>query len=131
MSDIDWKLFGEVAGVAGLGIGLVSTIFKSVVERTLRQLTEAHAFVVTVIIICGAWAVGIAGVISYTISNTPGTSGTNQTATVGGTNNVVDQSVKGNSTATRTQSADVKGDNNTLKQGATDNGANQTEPPAK
>src|SRR5688572_18728639 len=86
---MDLATLGQIAGIAGIAIGAVVLIFRSLMEKSLSGMSARdRARVVTTIALC-AFGIGIAGIAAWTFAGTQGgtsivTHGGQSPAAVGG-----------------------------------------------
>jgi hypothetical protein len=86
---MDLAKLGQIAGIAGIAVGAVVLIFRSLVEKGFSGMPpKDRARVVTTIALC-AFGIGVAGIAAWTFSGTQGgthieTRGSQSPAAIGG-----------------------------------------------
>jgi hypothetical protein len=86
---MDLAKLGQIAGIAGIAIGAVVLIFRSLIENGLRGTpARDRGRIVTTIALC-AFGIGVAGIAAWTFAGTQGgtsivTQGGQSPAAVGG-----------------------------------------------
>jgi hypothetical protein len=69
---MDLATLGQIAGLAGLAVGAVVLVFRSLVEKGLGGMpAKDRARVVTTIALC-AFGIGVAGIAAWTFAGTQG-----------------------------------------------------------
>jgi len=65
------KLFGQVAGIAGLSIGVVLLLFRDVIRKNVfSRLTREHSYRLLRLVIVLTWSIGVLGIFAWFYSNT-------------------------------------------------------------
>jgi hypothetical protein len=63
------KIFGQVAGLAGLSLGVLLILFREVIRKNIFPgLTKEHGFQLLRLIIILTWSVAILGIVAWVYS---------------------------------------------------------------
>jgi hypothetical protein len=66
MQDSFLQVFGQVAGIGGLALGVLLVIYREVLRRRMfPQLTRDHAYRIIILIIVLTWTIAVVGVAAW------------------------------------------------------------------
>jgi hypothetical protein len=92
------KLMGQIAGVAGISLGVVFLLFREALQKSfLHKLRPTDAYRLAKLVVVLAWSIGIVGIGAWMWAPAPPPKpGESQTITTHGSSSPVVQGVGGN-----------------------------------